>query len=95
MLCSESARETLTRLLFLHTTTIGVRYCQMQRSEMEREIRHVETPYGRATVKHCVYQDIVRDYVEYESAKQLAEQHNIPLFGAVQAVLDAAKGNEG
>ncbi len=95
VLCDESTRETLTKLLFLHTTTIGVRYCTMQRSVMQRQTRFVETPYGRAAVKHCVYADIVRDYVEYESAKQLAEQHNAPLFEVAQAVLQAAKGNEG
>ena len=39
-------RARLSGLLFAETTTIGVRYREMQRERLEREIRAIETPLG-------------------------------------------------
>jgi uncharacterized protein (TIGR00299 family) protein len=39
-------REALSGLLFAETTTIGVRYREMQRERLDREIRTIETPVG-------------------------------------------------
>jgi uncharacterized protein (TIGR00299 family) protein len=44
-------REAIAGVLFTHTTTIGVRYQEMRRDTLDREIRSVETPLGPVRVK--------------------------------------------
>jgi pyridinium-3,5-bisthiocarboxylic acid mononucleotide nickel chelatase len=46
-----SARERLTATVFRETTTIGVRYREMQRECLDRESVDVETPLGRVRFK--------------------------------------------
>jgi uncharacterized protein (TIGR00299 family) protein len=44
-------REGIAGVLFTHTTTIGVRYQEMYRDTLDREIRTIETPVGPIRVK--------------------------------------------
>jgi uncharacterized protein (TIGR00299 family) protein len=44
-------RETIAGVLFTHTTTIGVRYQEMYRDTLDREMRTIETPVGPIRVK--------------------------------------------
>jgi uncharacterized protein (DUF111 family) len=45
------AREAASAVLFAHTTTIGIRYQEMMRDTLDREIRAVDTPIGRVRFK--------------------------------------------
>jgi hypothetical protein len=45
------ARERLTATVFRETTTIGVRYREMDRECLDRETVTVETPFGPVGVK--------------------------------------------
>ena len=64
--------EKLERLIFLHTTTIGIRKHLDQRTILKREKITVQTAYGNLQVKRVRLEDGYRDYPEYESAKKLA-----------------------
>jgi hypothetical protein len=44
-------REAITGVLFTDTTTIGVRYDEMLRDRLDREIRTIETPVGAIRFK--------------------------------------------
>jgi uncharacterized protein (TIGR00299 family) protein len=44
-------REAIAAMLFTHTTTIGVRYQEMRRERLDREIRSVDTPLGAVRFK--------------------------------------------
>ena len=44
-------REALAAVLFTHTTTIGMRYQEMLRDTLDREIRTIETPVGAVRFK--------------------------------------------
>jgi uncharacterized protein (TIGR00299 family) protein len=46
-----SARDTLTDILFRDSTTIGVRYQEMERCCLERAVETVQTPYGPVRFK--------------------------------------------
>jgi uncharacterized protein (TIGR00299 family) protein len=46
VLAAPDRREAITGVLFAETTTIGVRYQDMTRECLEREVRVVETPLG-------------------------------------------------
>ena len=46
VIATPAQREALASVLFVESTTIGVRYREMQRERLERELRIVETPVG-------------------------------------------------
>ncbi len=73
VICDPKDRERMVRTIFCETTTIGVRYCLMERSVMERELCTVETAYGTARVKRCRYGDIEKVYPEYGSVVELCK----------------------
>lgn len=71
--------KEMVRLLFLHTTTIGLRRCTQQRHVMERRPVSLETPYGPVEAKESRYGEICKIKIEYESAKELSDRCNVPI----------------
>jgi uncharacterized protein (TIGR00299 family) protein len=92
VICRAEKREEMARLLLRHTSTIGVRMQPLERRVMERSMQTVQTPLGEVQVKRCVFEDIVRQTVEYESAKELARRNNLPInevYRITQSILNA------
>lgn len=71
--------EKLTEIIFRETTTLGIRKYYVDKKVMNREIREVETKWGRIRVKFAQYNNITKAYPEYEDCKKVAERENIPL----------------
>ena len=79
-------REQLSGVLFTDTTTIGVRYQEMFRERLEREIRPVETPVG--TIRFKIARragSIVNASPEFEDCARAAAGHGLPIKD-VQAI---------
>jgi uncharacterized protein (TIGR00299 family) protein len=79
-------RELLSGVLFTDTTTIGVRYQEMYRERLEREIRTVETPVG--TIRFKIARragSIVNASPEFEDCARAAAGHGLPIKD-VQAI---------
>jgi uncharacterized protein (TIGR00299 family) protein len=79
VLCDPAMEMVLTELMFLHTSTLGVRVSECRRHLMDRTVREVMTQYGRVEVKEARRGSIQKRKVEFESAKSLAEQKNLTL----------------
>ncbi len=77
VICDEDKLEQLEEIIFTHTTTIGIRRTEAQRSMLNREQQSVATPYGEAIVKVCSYKKQCFYYPEYESIKKLSEASGI------------------
>ncbi len=77
IICRESDIEKLQNVLFRNTTTIGVRRCRMERTVLPRELRQLETPYGKVQVKVCRIDEEVRAYPEYASVVELCKTQNM------------------
>ncbi|HWR38947.1 MAG TPA: nickel pincer cofactor biosynthesis protein LarC [Patescibacteria group bacterium] len=91
ILCHEQERETLTELILVETTTIGIRYSPVTRTIAERAISQVETRWGMVRVKISRHQDqIVNIMPEYEDCRRLAEAFGVALKDVQQAALAAA-----
>lgn len=73
VLCSYDKIEVLEEIIFTHTTTIGIRKSQAERTVLNRVIKTVATPYGDALVKVCIYHEKTFFYPEFESVKKLCE----------------------
>ena len=79
VMCKEDVKDECIRIIFRETSAIGMRVSLQERVIMDREAVTVETPYGPVDAKHLTYEDVEKTTVEYESAKQLAEEKGIPL----------------
>lgn len=80
VICDESKRKEMERIIFRETTTIGIRRVKMERSVLPREEVTVTLPEGEIKAKKCVLPDgSVRYYPEYESAAAVAKEKALPL----------------
>ena len=95
VLCKEEKRQTLERIIFTETTTIGIRRMTMERSLLERTFENVETPLGEMTMKICSYEDETGvqtfAYPEFESVKKLAQMHGLPLKAVFNVATQSKK----
>ncbi len=78
-LCREAQKETMVRLLFLHTTTLGIRESVCQRHTLRRWTERVETPYGPVRVKKAEGYGVRREKPEYEDLARIAREQDLPL----------------
>ena len=90
-----SRRTELSGVLFTDTTTIGVRYQEMEREPLERETRTVDTPAGAVRIKVARRAGrIVNAAPEFEDCARLAAERGLPIKDvqalAVKAWLDSS-----
>ncbi|MDI6400816.1 nickel pincer cofactor biosynthesis protein LarC [Balneolaceae bacterium ANBcel3] len=80
-------KEALTRLLLLHTTTLGVRYQTLSRTVLHREMQTYETSLGAVRVKKSSFGDeIIRWKPEYEDCKAIASEKKMPVSRVHQII---------
>jgi uncharacterized protein (TIGR00299 family) protein len=87
-------RELLTGLLFAETTTIGVRYQEVHRDCLEREVRSIATPVGAIRFKIASRAGrVLNASPEFEDCAKVAGEHALPIKDvqaiAMKAWLDA------
>jgi len=78
-LCRPEKREDLIRLLFRHTTTLGIRETVCRRYTLRRTEHVVQTEYGPVRVKRASGWGVTREKPEYEDLAHLARERDIPL----------------
>ena len=79
-------REALAKLVFRETTTIGIRYQEMQRERLEREVVVVATPLGPVRFKVARLAGTVTNAApEFEDCARLADERGLAIKD-VQAV---------
>ena len=74
VICDEEAVPEMERLIFLHTTTIGIRRQRMERTVLAREERTISTSLGDVRVKLCPVPQKTGCYPEYESIASICRQ---------------------
>lgn len=77
ILCDEKDAEKMEQILFEETTTIGIRKQRMERVTLKREIKELESEYGKYRIKVCKLGDRERSYPEYEDVARLAKENQI------------------
>lgn len=75
-LCSEESREKFLRLIFKHTSTIGVREHISKRYVLSREIVEKETKYGKIKIKKSTGYGTKREKPEYNDLARLAAEND-------------------
>jgi pyridinium-3,5-bisthiocarboxylic acid mononucleotide nickel chelatase len=95
VLADAASRDRLARLLFDETSTLGVRIVPVERIRVEREVRDVETRFGRVRVK--IGKDPgghVNVAPEYDDCKRLALAAGVPLKIVYQEATAACLAGE-
>ena len=87
-LCGPDEKEAVMKLLFMETTTLGVRSYEVARRALQRSVVHVETQYGMIDVKVARPDGrIVNEMPEFEQCRAAATKAGVP----VKVVEDAAR----
>lgn len=79
VLCRREEGERMARLIFKHTTTLGVRENICRRYTLERSFREAESPEGPVRVKRAQGWGVSREKAEYEDLARIARERNISL----------------
>jgi uncharacterized protein (TIGR00299 family) protein len=79
VLCSRDQVDAVAEILFAETSTIGARVREERRRVLPREIKTVTTAFGELPVKVVTVSGRPKITPEYEDARRLARQHNVPL----------------
>ncbi|HKT78644.1 MAG TPA: nickel pincer cofactor biosynthesis protein LarC [Vicinamibacterales bacterium] len=83
-------REAMVSELFRETTTIGVRYAEVDRECLRREMLDVTTPFGTVRFKLAWRGDaLVNAAPEFEDCARLAAEHKVPVKEVQAAAIHA------
>jgi hypothetical protein len=90
VLAPPALRELLTGILFADTTTIGVRFQEMQRECLAREVRTVDTSLGPIRFKIATRDGrVLNASPEFDDCARIAVERGIPIK-EVQAIATKA-----
>ena len=84
-LCQEQQRDAMVKLLFLYTTTLGVRERPWSRRTLARTMETRDTEYGPVRVKTVSGFGVRREKAEFEDLAWIARDNGISLRQAAEA----------
>ncbi len=80
ILCEEDDMQVLEELIFVETTTLGLRKYPVGRSILDRRTMEINTKYGVVSIKVGYLEGKQIKYApEYEECKRIAEIHGVPI----------------
>jgi uncharacterized protein (TIGR00299 family) protein len=80
VIAAPERRELLASIVFRETTTIGVRYREMQRECLDRETVSVATPFGSVRIKVArQHGEVLNASPEFDDCVRLATAHGRPV----------------
>ena len=88
VLCKEENKEEMVRLIFRHTTTLGIREKRCQRHILDRRMESVDTPYGKVHRKVSTGYGVQRTKYEYNDLARIAREQNLSLFEVLDKMND-------
>lgn len=93
VLCSIDKKEPIAEMLYSETTTLGIRFVNIERNSLPRETVVVVTEFGSVDVKVARYGDkIVNVMPEYDHVRALALQKGVAFRVVHAAALAGFKG---
>jgi len=95
-ICREENRPQVIEIILNESTSLGVRYYEVERLKTLRRLETVETRFGKVRVK--IYKDgDINVSPEYEDCRRIAKESKVPLRKvydeAVKAFFSSARGN--
>ena len=88
VLCRNEDRDEMVRLIFKHTTTLGIRESLHRRYTLDRRIEERETPYGTMRLKISEGYGILRKKWESDDIKDMADRQGISVETVINTISD-------
>ena len=85
-MCKQNLRDKMLHLMFMHTTTLGIRENISRRYTLSRKIDEVQTQYGTIKIKTAQGYGITKCKPEYEDIAKTARGKGLPLERIIEAV---------
>ncbi|MFW5501507.1 MULTISPECIES: nickel pincer cofactor biosynthesis protein LarC [unclassified Maridesulfovibrio] len=80
LLCSAEDEDKFKRLIFKHTSTLGIKSIVLEKTVLDISFDKLETPLGTVTMKKAILDgEVIRSKPELEDCRALAKKHGIPL----------------
>lgn len=77
VMCHPEDREKMVKMLFRHTTTIGIRENSYKRYTLDRSIETIRTPYGGIRRKISSGYGVTKQKYEYEDLAKAARENDL------------------
>ena len=92
VIVNSSDLDEISRIIFVETSTLGIRIKRIDRIKADREIHEINTNLGNAKVKiKKINGKVINFSPEYESCKIIAKQKNISLNDVISIVIQESK----
>jgi uncharacterized protein (TIGR00299 family) protein len=87
VLSDEEQKEELMGIILQETSTTGLRFYETKRKVLQREIKKINTKFGKVRVKSSKLADGTwKTTPEYEDCKRIAEKLHIPLIEIMKEI---------
>jgi hypothetical protein len=87
VICDKGRTEAIITIILRETSSIGLRYYETQRKVMQREIKTVDTEFGKIRFKVSRLGDeIIKAAPEYEDCRKIARKLHIPLVEVMKKI---------
>jgi len=90
-LCRKEDADPVVKLLFRHTSTLGVRETECRRYTLQRTVQTVPTDFGPVRIKKASGFGVGKEKVEFEDASRVALERGLPLSEATEAIIRASR----
>ncbi|MDO4966571.1 MAG: nickel pincer cofactor biosynthesis protein LarC [Lachnospiraceae bacterium] len=86
VICNEKNKETMIRLLFKHTSTLGVRESINKRYTLKRSIETVSTEFGEIHKKVSAGYGVTKEKYEYEDLSRIAKENSLSIEDVLKSI---------
>ncbi|PIE99117.1 MAG: hypothetical protein CR988_00235 [Treponema sp.] len=79
--------DAISKIIFIHSSTIGFKVKEVSRVEMERKIVSKNTSFGSIKIKECSWKGIKKSSFEYEDLKRIAVENKMSIEKVKNALM--------
>jgi uncharacterized protein (TIGR00299 family) protein len=93
VIAEAARRDAIAEIIFAETSTIGLRFHPVERFKLHREVREVETRWGKVRVKTSGAhgREPATISPEYDDCRRIAAEHKVALRVVMEEARDAAR----
>lgn len=78
-MCKKEDKEKFLKVIFKHTTTLGVREYICNRYGLERNVKEFDTGYGTVRIKESKGYGVTKSKIEYEDLVRIAKEKDMSI----------------
>lgn len=87
VLCKEELVESLKEIVFLNSTSLGIREYKVNKNMLKRDTVEIETEFGKVRIKQSYFNGKpVHSKPEFDDCRELAKKHNVTIAEIEKAV---------